>query len=104
MVDPNTRDEFTFSTASVGGVRACKRLIHAYVKQIDQGKGSLPVIVLESSPYQHPDRKRGTIYNPVFERIDWMRADALLPDKAPDKIETVETAKAALKAARKKVR
>jgi hypothetical protein len=84
MVDPATREEFTFSSSSVGGVRATKRLASSYVKQMkaapETTKGCLPIVALGSTSYQHPDKKRGTIYNPAFEGMDWIRAsDLLLP-------------------------
>lgn len=84
MIDPNTRAEFTFSTSSFGGVRACKRVVDGYRKQItaapETTKGCLPVVSLGTSSYKHDDKKRGTIFNPVFEGLDWIRAgDLLLP-------------------------
>jgi len=84
LIDPNTRAEFTFSASSFGGVRACKQLASTYVKQIaaapETTQGCLPVVALGTQPYKHSDKKRGTIYNPVFEGIDWVRAsDLLLP-------------------------
>jgi hypothetical protein len=92
MVDPNTRAEFTFSSSSFGGVRACKRLVDAYRKQIaaapETTKGCLPVIALGVSSYKHDDKKRGTIFNPVFEGLDWIRAsDLLLPPDPGEKQE-----------------
>jgi hypothetical protein len=84
MVDPATREEFTFSSSSVGGVRATKRLTSTYVKQMkaapETTRGCVPIVALGSSSYQHTDKKRGTIYNPSFEGLDWIRAsDLLLP-------------------------
>jgi hypothetical protein len=84
MVDPATREEFTFSSSSVGGVRASKRLSSTYSKQMkatpETTRGCLPIVALSSSSYQHTDKKRGTIYNPAFEGMDWIRAsDLLLP-------------------------
>ena len=84
MIDPNTFAEFTYSSSAVGGVRASKRLAETYVKQLaaapETTRGCWPVVALQSSSYQHDDRKRGTIYNPVFEGLDWIRAsDLLLP-------------------------
>jgi hypothetical protein len=84
MVDPATRKEYTFSSSSVGGVRAAKQLANTYTKQIkaapETTRGCLPIVALSSSSYQHDDKKRGTIHNPVFEGIDWIRAsDLLLP-------------------------
>ena len=84
MIDPATRAEFTFSSSSVGGVREAKRLADTYIKQMraapETTRGCLPLVALSSSSYQHDDRKRGTIYNPVLEGVDWVRAsDLLLP-------------------------
>ena len=87
MIDPDTRTEFTFSSSSVGGVRAAKRLADAYIKQLrtapETTRGCLPLVALSSSSYQHDDRKRGTIYNPIFEGIDWVRASDLLLPRQP---------------------
>jgi hypothetical protein len=84
MVDPATREEFTFSSSSVGGVRATKRLTRMYVKQMkaapETTRGCVPIVALGSSWYQHPDKKRGKIYNSELEGLDWIRAsDLLLP-------------------------
>jgi hypothetical protein len=61
LVDPNTREEFTFSASSVGGVRAVKRLASAYVKQMaaapETTKGCLQVVSLGSSSYRHDDKE-----------------------------------------------
>jgi hypothetical protein len=87
MIDPDTRAEFTFSASSVGGVRAAKRLADSYIKQMraapETTRGCLPLVALSSSSYQHDDRKRGTIYNPIFEGIDWVRASDLLLPRQP---------------------
>jgi hypothetical protein len=81
LVDLATREEFTFSSSSVGGVRAAKRLVDTYTKQImatpETTKGCLQVVALGSSSYKHKDKKRGTLYNPVFEGIEWIRASDL---------------------------
>jgi hypothetical protein len=84
MIDPNTRAEFTFSSSSYGGVKACKQLVRTYTKQLEVAsettRGCLPVIALGSDSYKHTDKKGGTIFNPVLEGIDWIRAsDLLLP-------------------------
>jgi hypothetical protein len=87
MIDPATRGEYTFSSSSVGGVRAAKRLADTYIKQLhaapETARGCLPLVALSSSSYPHTDRKRGTIYNPVFEGIDWVRASDLLLPREP---------------------
>jgi hypothetical protein len=81
MKDPKTGAEYTYSTSSVGGVRACKKLVSDFVKQIKAAPetmaGCLPLVELGVQSYQHPDRKRGTIFNPVLSRIDWVRASEI---------------------------
>jgi hypothetical protein len=78
LIDPKTGSQFTFSTSSLGGVRACKRLVDAFVKQLratpETTAGCLPVVEIGTSSYQHADRQRGTIFVPVLEGIDWTRA------------------------------
>ena len=87
MVDPATREEFTFSSSSVGGVKATKRLASSFVKQMkaapETTRGCVPIVTLGSSSYKPDDRKRGTIYNPVFEGMDWIRASDLLLSPEP---------------------
>jgi hypothetical protein len=81
MKDPETGAEYTYSTSSVGGVRACKKLVGNFVKQIkaapETTAGCLPLVELGVQPYQHPDRKRGTIFNPILLGIDWVRASEI---------------------------
>jgi hypothetical protein len=81
MKNPETGAEYTYSTSSVGGVRACKKLVGNFVKQIkaapETTAGCLPVVELGVQSYQHPDRKRGTIFNPVLTGIDWVRASEI---------------------------
>ena len=73
-----TGAEYTFSTSSVGGVRCVKRLVGAYSRQIKAApkttEGHLIVVALGTASYQHSDRKRGTIHNPVLEGLDWVHA------------------------------
>jgi hypothetical protein len=88
LIDPATREEFTFSSSSFGGVRAAKRLVDTYYKQIkaapETTRGCLQVVALGSGSYKHDDKKRGIIYNPVFEGIDWIRASDLVLPPEPD--------------------
>ena len=87
MKNPETGAEYTFSTSSVGGVRACKKLVGDYVKQLraapETTAGCLPLVELQSQAYKHTDRKRGTIYNPVLQGIDWVRASDVLSLSPP---------------------
>jgi hypothetical protein len=80
--------KFTYSTSSVGGTRAVKQLVATYAWQIraapETTAGHLPVVELGARSYKHPDRKRGTIFNPVLTGIDWVAASAVA-DKSDDR-------------------
>jgi hypothetical protein len=87
-----TGGEYTFSSSSVGGVRAAKALVHAYANHIkaapETNAYSVPLIRLESTSYKHKIRERGTIYNPEFEVSGWVDVRAVLaltkPESQPD--------------------
>jgi hypothetical protein len=82
MVNPRTKERYTYSTSSLGGVNCIKALIKTFVQQVraapETTAGHLPLVQLGSRPYQHPIRSRGTIFNPTFEGIDWVPAAAVL--------------------------
>jgi hypothetical protein len=83
-----TGAEYTYSTSSLGGCRAVKHLVGAYSKQIQAAPqttaGHLPVIELGAQSYQHSDRKRGTIFNPVLTGIDWVHTSRVTDKIAPE--------------------
>jgi hypothetical protein len=80
LKDLKTGACYTFSSSSIGGTRAAKRLAAVYSWQLrasPETAGHLPVVALGSRAYQHSDRKRGTIHNPTLEGIDWVPASVL---------------------------
>jgi hypothetical protein len=116
-IDPKTLDAYTFSSTSLGGVRAGKQLIRGCVKQVraapETTRNHLPLVALSESSYAHPSKQVGTIFNPVLEVADWVPvstvAEALkhhgfdivnrdLGDE-PDEVEFAEPAQPASKAA-----
>jgi hypothetical protein len=82
LKDLKTGAEYTYSTSSVGGTRAIKHLISTYAWQLraapETTTNHLPVVELGVRSYKHADRKRGTIYNPVLDGVDWVPASAVL--------------------------
>ena len=80
--------KYTYSTSSVGGTRAVKRLVATYAWQMraapETTANHLPVVELGARDYKHPDRKRGTIFNPVLTGVDWVPASAVA-DKGDDR-------------------
>ena|SRR5262245_24649058 len=82
LKDLKTGAEYTYSTSSVGGTRAVKHLVATYAWQLraapETTTGHLPVVEIGARSYKHADRKRGTIYNPIFVGVDWVPASAVL--------------------------
>jgi hypothetical protein len=87
MQNPKTGAKYTYSTSSVGGTRAVKHLVATYAWQMraapETTANHLPVVELGARSYKHADRKRGTIYNPTLDGVDWVPASAVL-DKNND--------------------
>jgi hypothetical protein len=83
-----TGAEYTYSTSSLGGVRAVKKLVATYAWQLraapETTANHLPVVELGARSYKHADRKRGTIFNPMLTGIDWVPASAVT-DKGDDR-------------------
>jgi len=88
MKDLKTGAKYRYSTSSVGGTRAVKRLVATYAWQMraapETTANHLPVVELGARDYKHPDRKRGTIFNPVLTGVDWVPASAVA-DKGDDR-------------------
>jgi hypothetical protein len=77
-----TGAEYTYSTSSLGGCRAVKKLVATYAWQLraapETTANHLPVVELGARSYKHTDRKRGTIFNPVLTGINWVPASAVV--------------------------
>jgi len=79
---------YTFSTSSVGGNGAIKRLVGAYQRMLEHSPrttiGHLPITELGETHYRHSIKERGTIYNPVFTIVDWIPAKSVPGLGAPE--------------------
>jgi hypothetical protein len=88
MKNPKTGAEYTYSTSSLGGVRAVKKLAGTYAWQLraapETTAGLLPVVELGARSYKHSDRKRGTIFNPTLAGVDWEPASTVKKAAEPD--------------------
>jgi hypothetical protein len=88
MKNPKTGAEYTYSTSSLGGVRAVKKLAGTYAWQLraapETTANHLPVVELGSRSYKHADRKRGTIYNPTLAGVDWVPASTVKKAAEPE--------------------
>lgn len=61
---------FKFSTSSVGGANAVKRVLREWRRQRDKHPGLVPVVALGSDSYVHKVH-RNTIQIPTFEIVGW---------------------------------
>jgi hypothetical protein len=79
LVELETSNLFTFSTASRGGLDAIGQLSLKYGERLRQHPNEMPVVELDRSKYQHPDRKVGEVRIPILRIVDWTPLKDLPP-------------------------
>lgn len=62
-----------YETNSYGGRKVYADLLQAVSKQAEDDGKVIPIVELDSSPYQH--KKYGKIYNPIFDIKKWVMPD-----------------------------
>ena len=89
MKDPETGQEFVFTTGSRGGIGAIGKLSTKYGRQRHKQAGKLPVIEIGSDSYFH--RKRSIdIDFPTFDIVAWeAEADLIAGEKGGDDLDEV---------------
>ena len=89
LANPETREVFTFSTATYGGRKALNHLCKKYGRELARQPDEWPVIELGVDSYLHPDKSRGRIKEPILTTIvGWIPKNAdgpvvLTPAPAP---------------------
>ena len=73
MADPETREIYTFSPMSEGGLGAVKALIKEYGTNMRQHPNDIPIVELGSSWYKHA--QFGKVHKPVLTVIEWRDAN-----------------------------
>ena len=71
LMDIDTRELYTYATASRGGLQAIGQLSKAYGKSMRHRPKSFPLVTLEVSSYEHPNKQFGTIKIPQLHLFDW---------------------------------
>jgi hypothetical protein len=71
LADPESKQLYTFTTSSRGGLGAVGELCKVYGKTIRQRPGQIPLVKLEVGSYKHRDPQLGRIKFPVFEIVGW---------------------------------
>ena len=62
--------QLKFSTGSVGGANAVRKVLREWKRLRDKHPGQVPVVSLGSDSYQHKVH-RTEVQFPVFEIVDW---------------------------------
>jgi hypothetical protein len=71
MADPESREVFTFTTSSRGGLGAIGELCKVFGKQMRQQPDKIPVVELDVGSYQHREKSYGRIKYPIFKIAGW---------------------------------
>ena len=79
LSDPHTRELYTFSTSSRGGLGAIGELAKAYSSHVRVAPDDAPIVALEVGSYQHPNKAYGEIRYPIFKVVDWVPSSQLPP-------------------------
>jgi hypothetical protein len=81
LMDPGTRQLYTFAAASKGAIGAMGKLMGSYGKHVRQAPADLPVVALLSDSYKHSNKAYGKIHFPVLKVTGWanrMEFDSVL--------------------------
>jgi hypothetical protein len=71
MMDMETRELYTYATASRGGLQAIGKLSTSYGKRMRHRPNQFPIVTLQVSSYEHPNKQFGTIKIPVLSIAGW---------------------------------
>jgi hypothetical protein len=87
LADPDTKELYTFTASSRGGLGAVGELCKRYGRHMREKPDEYPVIELGVGSYQHRNKAYGRIKFPVFKDAGWA-------DKAPfvEALEGTDTA------------
>jgi hypothetical protein len=90
LMDPGTRQLYTFAAASKGAIGAMGKLMGHYGKHVRLAPDQLPIVALLSDSYKHSNKAFGKIHFPVLKVTGWinrMEFDSVLTgalDAAPE--------------------
>ena len=71
LMDPGTRQLYTFAAASKGAIGAMGKLMGSYGKHVRQAPDQLPIVALLSDSYKHSNKAFGKIHFPVLKVTSW---------------------------------
>ena len=82
MKDPETGQDFVFTTGSRGGIGAIGKLSKKYGPERHRQAGKLPVIEIGSGSYHH--NTYGDVKYPTFKIVGWKTESELVAGEASD--------------------
>ena len=104
VVNPGTKDVFTFVAGSKGSLDAVAELSRAFGKEVRKRPDTLPLVSLKVDAYQHRDRTIGRVKVPVFDIVDYVdgkpferllddarNSKSAAPAEAPERAERTKT-------------
>jgi hypothetical protein len=66
-----TKQFYTYSTSSRGGITALGELAKDYSAHCRQTPDEYPIVALDRGSYRHPHRQIGEVRFPIFKRVGW---------------------------------
>jgi hypothetical protein len=79
LSDLKSRELYTFTTSSRGGLSAVGELAKMYSNHLRTHPDEVPIVELQMGSYQHPNKSYGKIRFPIFKGAGWMPANQLPP-------------------------
>jgi hypothetical protein len=79
LSDPHTRELYTFTTSSRGGLGAIGELSKKYSSHLRVTPDEVPIVALEMGSYRHRDKSFGEIRYPILKPVEWMPSSQLPP-------------------------
>jgi hypothetical protein len=70
LADPETGEQYEFSTSSAGGIGAVGKLCKAYAQKRVMNPGKVPVIALNSGDYKHD--VYGKVFHPILDLVGFV--------------------------------
>lgn len=78
--DPETGEEYVFTTGSKGGIGAIGKLASAYGSHRQKHDGEMPIVQIGASSYRH--KTYGEVHFPVFRIVSWVSEAELIAGKS----------------------
>ena len=83
--NPETGEQYVYTTGSRGGIDAIGKLSTAYGSHRQKHDGKMPIVQIGAGSYQH--KTHGEVFYPVFRIVSWASEADLIAGKSDAKAE-----------------